>query len=128
MGEAQFYDDKVLFDSGQVAMHADCCCVWSRSCGDCNCGLDDLAVTAVITSNKEPFPPDPVDLETCVASETIEDTDTTWGNCFWIGERTAVGCSEIAGVANWGAVVGFTVYTWREEYQVWSSTTRCSSR
>jgi len=119
MGGVRFYDNKVLFAGGAVAMHEDCCCVWTGTCGDCNCSWDGLPVSVQIVSNKEPYPEDPVDLETCVASESIAETDTAYATCFWMGERTVVACKEVEGAAEWGLVVGFTIYTWRAEHEVW---------
>ena len=49
MGNVQFYDSKILFDTNKVAMHADCCC--ELPCGDCPqyfCVVDDQSNTGVV--------------------------------------------------------------------------------
>ena len=37
MGNVRFQDEKVLFVSEHVAMHADCCCEEVPPCWDCDC-------------------------------------------------------------------------------------------
>ena len=50
MGQVQFWDGKVLFVDGKVAMHPDCCC----GCGECiTCEGEQPAASVTITGCNE---------------------------------------------------------------------------
>ena len=123
MGDVQFYDDgsgnTVLFDSGKVAMHADCCCGYTPSedeCADCAAGTTPATVQVVLD----------VDDYICTGCLTDSGSQSVeWTNPAFDGVHCCVQGTPFGGgdeECTWHTLIENAL-----DWEYWSSSTTCPS-